>query len=84
MFSLLALAAAVIVRALEGQGPFAMNASIERVVALQVFLTAITAPLILLAALVEERRRTEELLKQSGRGWPSSPPLPIPASGNGT
>jgi PAS domain S-box-containing protein len=63
--SLLALGEAIIVQALNEQGPFAVHASFERVISLQVFLIAISAPLILLAALVEDRRRTERLLTDS-------------------
>lgn len=63
--ALLALAAAIIVRALGREGPFGAHSPIEDVVSLQVFLTTISIPLLLLAALVDERRRTAELLRQS-------------------
>lgn len=50
--------------AFAGRGPFSILTAEENVVSLQVFLTAIAIPLILLAALVEEQRRTEESLRR--------------------
>jgi signal transduction histidine kinase len=63
--SLLVFAGAVIVRALQGAGPFAAHSSTISVVSLQVYLTAISIPLMLLAALMQERkaarRQSDEL-----------------------
>jgi PAS domain S-box-containing protein len=63
--SLWIFASAIILRALEGNGPFAAGAAEVSVMSLQVFLTALCVPLLLLAALIEEGRRTHELLRQS-------------------
>ena len=63
--SLLVGAAAIIIRALGGAGPFATNASAVSVESLQVYLSAIAIPLLLLAALMEERRRGEETLRRT-------------------
>jgi PAS domain S-box-containing protein len=51
--------------AYHGRGPFLTLGRAENVLALQVFLVAISVPLILLAAVVEERRRTERALRES-------------------
>jgi PAS domain S-box-containing protein len=48
-----------------GRGPFVLHSPTENVLSLQIFLLAISIPLMLLAALVEERHRTEQSLKQS-------------------
>ena len=61
--SLLIAAAAIIIRALGGTGPFADSASMVSVMSLQVYLSAVAIPLLLLAALMEERRRGEEQLR---------------------
>jgi PAS domain S-box-containing protein len=63
--SLLVVAGAALVNAAVGRGPFAVQAPAENVLSMQIFLLAISIPLLLLAALVEERRRTEESLKQT-------------------
>lgn len=63
--ALLAFAGAVMVRALQGFGPFAIGSPMATVVSLQVFLTAASVPLLLLAALMEERTRTARLLLHS-------------------
>jgi PAS domain S-box-containing protein len=63
--ALLGFAAAIILPALEGRGPFATTSSIDDIVSLQVFLTAIAIPLLLLAALMDERRQTEQLIDRS-------------------
>lgn len=63
--ALIVFATAIIARALEGLGPFAVNAAPNAPEPLQVFLTALSVPLLLLSALTQERRRTEELLAQS-------------------
>ncbi len=64
-FSLLIVAGVALVNASVGQGPFAIQAPAENVLSLQIFLLAISIPLMLLAALVEERRRAEATLKQT-------------------
>jgi PAS domain S-box-containing protein len=64
-FSLLALAGVILGGALAGRGPFAHHSPIEDVLSLQVFLITISIPLILLAALAEERRQTAQALQQS-------------------
>jgi signal transduction histidine kinase len=63
--SLLVAAAAIILRALGGAGPFASGAAAIGVLSLQVYLIVISIPLLLLAALMEERRRAEEDLRRS-------------------
>lgn len=63
--SLVALASAIIAQALRHNGPFANHAPAEDVTSLQVFLITTSLPLILLAALMDERRRTMRLLHQS-------------------
>src|SRR5262249_29128912 len=61
----LIVAGAILGCAMTGRGPFAIQAPDEDVVSLQVFLITISIPLMLLAALIEERLETEEALKQS-------------------
>ena len=63
--SLLAAAAAIMLQALRGAGPFATGAAAVDVVSLQVYLIAISIPFLLLASLMEERRRAEEELRRS-------------------
>jgi two-component system, LuxR family, sensor kinase FixL len=63
--ALLIVAGASITNASVGHGPFVAQSPAENVLALTIFLSAISIPLMLLTALVEERRRTEERLKQS-------------------
>ena len=63
--SLLALAVAIVVEALRHSGPFAVESPIANVISLQAFLITTSIPLILLAALMDERRRTAMLLRQS-------------------
>ncbi len=48
-----------------GRGPFLNLTRAENVFALQMFLVAISVPLILLAALVKERRRSEQAMRDS-------------------
>ena len=62
---LLVAASAIILRALGGTGPFAAGAAPVSIVALQVYLCAISVPLVLLAALMEEQWRDKEKLKRS-------------------
>jgi PAS domain S-box-containing protein len=49
-------------QAMQGHGPFAATAPRQSVLALQLFLAVIAAPVILLAAIVEELRRTNNRL----------------------
>jgi PAS domain S-box-containing protein len=63
--ALITLASASIAQALLGHGPFSSQASIDDIISLQAFLISFSVPMVLLAALMEERRRTEELLKRS-------------------
>jgi PAS domain S-box-containing protein len=63
--SLLLIAGVALACAHLGRGPFVLHSAAENVLSLQIFLLAISIPLILLATLVEERRRTEESLRQS-------------------
>lgn len=51
--------------ATHGQGPFIANSSAANAVSIQWFLIVISIPLMSLAAVIAERRRTEEALKQS-------------------
>nr|WP_283938549.1 MASE1 domain-containing protein [Sphingomonas alba] len=63
--SLLVLASATIVQALWHHGPFALQSPARDVISLQAFLVTISIPLILLAALMDERRWTAALLRLS-------------------
>src|SRR6185295_16228682 len=63
--SLLVAGAAIVLRALDGVGPFATSAAAIDVVSLQVYLIAISIPFLLLASLMEERRSAEERLRRS-------------------
>jgi signal transduction histidine kinase len=63
--SLLIFAGVISVSALVGRGPFNTSSPIEDVLLLQVFLITISIPLMLLAALVEERVETDEALRLS-------------------
>jgi signal transduction histidine kinase len=62
---LLAFAGAILSNALAERGPFAAYSPIENVLSLQVFLITISTPLLLLAALIDERKLTDEAMKQS-------------------
>ncbi len=62
---LLVVTGVALANASVGRGPFVIQAPAENVLSLQIFLLAIAIPLMLLAALVEERRRAEESLKQT-------------------
>jgi signal transduction histidine kinase len=66
--ALLAMALGIATQALRQQGPFAAPSLIEEVASLQAFLAAISAPLLLFAALMDERRRTANLLRQFEAG----------------
>lgn len=63
--SLLVFATATIVQALWHHGPFAVGAPIDQVTSLQTYLVTTSIPLILLAALMDERREADWLLQQS-------------------
>jgi signal transduction histidine kinase len=63
--ALLVFAGALLVSALAGHGPFALPAPIADVVSLQAFLISISIPLVLLAALVEERKLVAASLQLS-------------------
>jgi signal transduction histidine kinase len=63
--SLLVFAGSISASALAGRGPFALSSPVEDVLSLQVFLTTISVPLVLMAALVEEQTHTADTLRQS-------------------
>ena len=63
--TLLIVAGMALANAFVGRGPFIDQAPDVNVLSLQIFLTAISIPILLLAALVEERRQAEEALKQT-------------------
>jgi integral membrane sensor domain MASE1 len=65
--TLLIVAGIALANAYVGRGPFINQAPEVNVLSLQIFLTAISIPILLLAALVEERRHAEEALKQTGK-----------------
>ena len=62
--SLLVVVSLSLSNAFAGRGPFAVLSPAENVFSLQVFLIAIAIPLLLLAALVEQQRRTAESLRE--------------------
>jgi PAS domain S-box-containing protein len=57
--------------ALEGRGPFAVNSPTENLLELQVFLLAVSFPLLLLAALFAQQRGTAAALIESRRQYRS-------------
>jgi PAS domain S-box-containing protein len=63
--SLLILIFVSIWGAAKGLGPFAALSPMHSVLSLQMFLLAISVPLIFLAAVIEERRKKEESLRES-------------------
>jgi PAS domain S-box-containing protein len=63
--SLLILILVSIWGAAKGHGPFAALSPMQSVLSLQMFLLAISVPLIFLAAAIEERRKKEESLRES-------------------
>ena len=63
--SLLAVLLISVSYAMGGRGPFNSRSPAEDIVGLQLFLIAISAPLMVLAAVTEERRRTAEALSRS-------------------
>ena len=66
--ALLAMAAGIAIQALRHTGPFADPSLVEEVASLQAYLAAISAPVLLFAALMDERRRTANLLRQFEAG----------------
>ena len=65
--TLLIVAGIALANAYIGRGPFINQAPDVNVLSLQIFLPAISIPILLLAALVEERRQAEEALKQTSK-----------------
>ena len=63
--SLLVVAGVSLANAFVGRGPFVAQSPTENVLSLQVFLLAISIPLMLLAALVAERNLAEQALVQN-------------------
>jgi PAS domain S-box-containing protein len=63
--SLLVVAGVALTNGYLGRGPFAVQSSAANVLSLQIFLIAISIPLMLLAALVEEWHRAKESLKHT-------------------
>ena len=62
---LLVVALLSLSNAFAGRGPFATLSPAENILSLQIFLIAISLPLMFLAALVEERRNKEEALRRN-------------------
>src|SRR6516225_5690790 len=65
--SLLVVAGIALANGYFGRGPFQTQSSAGNVLSLQIFLLAISIPLMLLAALVEERGRIEQSLRATER-----------------
>ena len=63
--SLLVVVLVSIWAATQGRGPFISRSPAENVLSLQIFLIAVSLPLIFLAVLVEERRGKEKALRES-------------------
>jgi PAS domain S-box-containing protein len=63
--ALLTVAAGIVVQAIQLQGPFISRPAADEIASLHLFLAATSAPLMLLAALMDERRRAATLLRQS-------------------
>lgn len=63
--SLLAVALLAIWNTMHGRGPFTAMSQVENVLSLQIFLIVMTVPLLLLAAVMQERRETERALRNS-------------------
>ncbi|MBU1649423.1 MAG: PAS domain S-box protein [Proteobacteria bacterium] len=55
--------------ALHGRGPFTANSPADNVLSLQLFLVAISFPMMLLASLLAERKRVEEALRNSEKKY---------------
>jgi PAS domain S-box-containing protein len=78
--SLLVVTTLSILGSVLGRGPFAGQAPAEHVLALQLFLFVVSVPLMLLAALVEERRARTNVLRESEarfRGMADTAPVLI-------
>jgi PAS domain S-box-containing protein len=69
--SMLVVAFLAIWGGVHGRGPFTGHEPLENVLSLQLFLLFATAPFIVLAVLVEERRRAEQELRESERKFRS-------------
>jgi signal transduction histidine kinase len=63
--SLLAVASLAIGSAIYGTGPFVSQSPTENLLSLELFLIGISVPLLLLAALIEERQQQETSLQQA-------------------
>lgn len=63
--SLLLITLLSILTAMQGLGPFVTMSPSDNVLSLQLFVVAISLPLMLLAVLLEQRRRTERALRDS-------------------
>jgi PAS domain S-box-containing protein len=63
--SLMIVALISISGAVQGRGPFAASTPGENVLSLQLFLVVISLPLMLMAALIEERRASTNVLRES-------------------
>jgi two-component system sensor histidine kinase UhpB len=61
--TLLVVAFLALSNTVAGRGPFASHAEVMNILSLQIFLIAISLPLMLLAALVDERREKTEALR---------------------
>jgi PAS domain S-box-containing protein len=64
-FSLLVVALLSLASAFAGRGPFTSQSPAQNVLSLQVFLLAISAPLMLVAGLVREQHRGQDSLRES-------------------
>jgi signal transduction histidine kinase len=62
--ALLAMTGGVVARTIRHEGPFGGDTLADEVASLQLFLAVTSAPMMLLAALFDERRRTANLLRQ--------------------
>jgi PAS domain S-box-containing protein len=67
--SLLAVALLAIKSAMEGRGPFTSMSQAQNALSLQLFLIVMTVPLLLLAAIIQERRETEHALRASQKRY---------------
>lgn len=66
--ALLVMGIGISIQALRQLGPFASPSLVEELVSLQSYLAATSVPLLLLAAMMDERRRTATLLRQFEAG----------------
>jgi PAS domain S-box-containing protein len=64
-FLLLVVALLSLANTFAGRGPFSTLSAAENILSLQIFLIAISVPLMFLAALIEERRTKEDALEES-------------------